>query len=196
MKPPKPLPTVPPFLSIYTPTFRRPMGLVKCIESVARQTARDDIEQVILPDHVGYGVAGGLWGRMPRVAPALHGRYIATVCDDDRLYADDVVEKLRAFATKHDDPDVIVARVIKAALDLPSCQIGRGGPPELAEVDLCNFIVRRDVWLAHVGDYGSRYEGDFDHALAMWNAGRRFEYCDVLWLEGGLSNGRPEVDWP
>ena len=65
MKQPKPFPSEPPFLSIYTPTFRRPQYLAKNMASVGRQTAAQHVEQIIVPDHVGYGVVGGLYGRMP-----------------------------------------------------------------------------------------------------------------------------------
>jgi hypothetical protein len=195
MRPPRPFPTELPFLTIYTPTFRRPQGLAKLLESVARQTARERLEHIVVPDHAGLGLVGGLFRRIAWYAPMLRGRYVSVVCDDDVLAADDVVERIEKFAAAKGDPEVIVVRDIKQGLDLPSCAVGRGGPPEIGEVDLTNYVVRADVFRRHAGDYGLRYEGDFDHGKALYDAGYRHEFCDVLYVDGALSNGRPEVDW-
>lgn len=191
MKPPAPLPTGPPFLSLYTTTYRRPEALRACLLSVTAQTAADDLEQLVVPDHVGYGVAASLYGRLPWYAPVLRGRYVALLCDDDVLAAPDVVARVRGFATFHGEPDVIVTRVCKGGLFLPLCD--PVGPPICGQVDLCSYIVRGDVWHRHVRDYGLRYEGDYDHVAALYAAGAHFAFCDVLWAIGGASNGRPEA---
>jgi glycosyltransferase involved in cell wall biosynthesis len=47
-----------PFLTVLTPTYRRPVGLVACLESVWTQTAIDQIEQVVMVDHIGLGIGG------------------------------------------------------------------------------------------------------------------------------------------
>lgn len=193
MKPPAPLPTAAPFLTLYTPTFRRPAALARCLASVSKQTAADDVDQLVIPDHVGYGVTNGLFGRLPWYAPAVRGRYVNLFCDDDTLASDTVVAEVRAFAERHGSPDVIVTRVHKGPFKLPSCD--PVGEPVCGSVDLTSYLVRRDVWLAHLSDYGLRYEGDYDHALALHRAGRTFAFCDVLWAVGGASNGRPEVDY-
>jgi hypothetical protein len=178
------------FLSLYTPTFRRPAGLAACLASVSAQTAAADLEQIVIPDHVGYGIVNGLYGRMPWYAPALRGNYVNILADDDVLAGDDVVARVRDFAGQQDYPDVIVVRVCKNGVFLPMGDpVGR---PICGQVDMTSFIVRRDVWLRHLGDYGARYEGDFDHAVALFEAGHRFAFCDVLWAIGGASNGRPE----
>lgn len=190
MKPPAPLPTQPPFLTLYTPTFRRPRQLAKCLDSISQQTAAADVEQIVLPDHVGYGVGPGLFGRVAWIAPAVRGQYVNFLCDDDMLPDERAVEKLKAFAVARGNPDVIVCKVVKGALTLPLCD--PEGEPVCGHCDLTSFIVRRDVWLSHLSDYSTRYEGDFDHAHAMWRAGRRFAFCDMVWAIGGASNGRPE----
>lgn len=190
MKPPKPLQTTPPFLSLYTPTFRRPAQLAKCLDSVGQQTAADDLEQIVAPDHVGYGVAGSLFGRLPWYASALRGRYINLLCDDDMLAADDVVAKVRAFAETAQQPEVIVTRVCKGGRFFPMTD--PLAPPVCGQMDLTSFIVRGDIWHKHIADYGLRYEGDFDHATVLYQAGYRFAFLDLLWAVGGASNGRPE----
>lgn len=191
MKPAQPLPTAVPFLSLYTPTFRRPTQLRACLESVGRQTAVEDLEQIVVPDHVGYGVAGSLFGRLPWYASALRGRYVNLLCDDDVLASETVVETVRAFAAREHEPEVIVAKVIKNGLTLPACN--PEAEPICGQVDLTSYIVRGDVWQRHYADYGSRYEGDYDHALKLFQVGYRFAFCDVLWAVGAASNGRPEV---
>lgn len=190
MRPEAPLPTHPPFLTLYTPTFRRPEALARCLQSVGEQTAAGDLEQIVLPDHVRYGVGPGLYGRVKWLAPAFRGRYVNFLCDDDVLPDTRAVEHLRDFADRLGEPEVIVTRVLKNGLLLPICD--PTGEPVQGECDLTSFVVRRDVWLAHLGDYTQRYEGDYDHAHAMWRAGRRFEFCDLLWAVGGALNGRPE----
>lgn len=190
MRPPRPI-NPSPFVSFYTPTFRRPTSMEKQRQSIARQTAVEDIDQIVYPDHVGHGVAAGLYGRLPRVVSALVGQYVNFLCDDDILAADDVVARVRDFAVTHHRPEVIVTRVIKGPHTFPLCD--PEGEPVCGSVDLTSYLVRQDIWQRHVGDYGLRYEGDYDHATALYKAGYRFAFCPVLWAIGGQSNGRPEV---
>jgi hypothetical protein len=193
MRPPVPLPIVAPFLTLYTPTFRRPQALAKCLESVGTQTAVADLEHLVIPDHVGYGLVNGLYGRLPWYAPAVRGRYVALLCDDDILASDTVVEIVRTFADTRHNPEVIIARVVKGPTALPACD--PLAEPVCGQVDLASYIVRGDIWQQHVNDYGLRYEGDFDHALALYRAGYAHAFCDVLWVVGGQSHGRPEGDY-
>lgn len=193
MKPPKPLPAEAPFLTLYTPTFRRPQSLARCLQSVGMQTAKDDLEQIVIPDHTGYGLVGGLFGRLPWYASAVRGRYVNLLCDDDRLADETVVARVRDFAAATGDPEVIVTRVRKGSQELPQCD--PVGEPVCGAVDLTSYIVRGDIWQRHVADYGARYEGDFDHALTLFRAGYRFAFCDLLWVIGGASHGRPEIDY-
>lgn len=191
MKQPKPLPSAPPFLTIYTSTHLRPAALVRNLASVGRQTAVEDLEQIVVPDHVGYGLAGGLFGRIPWYAPACRGRYVAILSDDDELADERAVERLRAFVAQRGDPPVVLVRVRKGDATFPK-GTPDAGPAEGA-VDLGSYVLRRDVWLAHAGDYGRRYQGDFDHAVALDQAGYSPIYCDLLFAVGPLSNGRPEL---
>jgi hypothetical protein len=192
MKQPKSLPTALPFLSVYTPTFRRPQALARNMASMGRQTAVDDSEQVVIPDHSGFGVAGGMYGRVPWYAAACRGRYVAFVPDDDYLAAENVVAKVKAFAEKMNYPDVIIVKAIKNGFEVPYFPLAE---PKPSEVDICNYILSRSVWRAHAGDYGLRYEGDADHALVVYRAGYRREFLPIVFAEGGAANGRPEVDW-
>lgn len=176
-----------PFLSFFTPTYRRPRQLAACLESVRTQTW--PCEQVVIPDHVGIGIAG-MYATVARYASALHGEYVHFLADDDRLASPQVVGEVRGFARAHGNPPVIVVRAIKNGLSLP---VTMSGPPVQGAIDLGCLITRRDVWQAHANDYGRRYEGDFDFALALWNAGHAFVYADILFEVGPALHGAPEI---
>lgn len=190
MRAAKPLPAGQPFLTIYTNAYRRPAALARNMASVANQTAAEHVEQLVLPDHVGYGIVGGLYGRIPWYAQACRGEYVAALCDDDELADETVVAKLMAFARKRGNPPVIIVRAEKGGLELPSHP--EGTAPEPGEVDLCCLVLRRDIWLKHVGDWGMRYEGDYDMAAALYRAGYAHAWLDLLFATGANSNGRPE----
>ncbi|MGE3703766.1 MAG: hypothetical protein AB7I13_00740 [Vicinamibacterales bacterium] len=175
-----------PFLSFVTPTYRRPQLLARCMDSVRRQT--EPCEQLIVHDTVGLGIAG-MYAALPRYAAALHGGYVHVLADDDELVADTVVARVRDRALAEGCPDVIVVRAYKNGLLLP---LRPEGPPAQGAIDLGCVITRRDVWVAHVGDYGRRYEGDFDHVHAMWTAGRRFVFADLLFERGPALHGCPQ----
>lgn len=190
MKPPQPLNPAP-FLTLLTPTFNRPAGLTANLASVKVQTAAADVEQIVLPDHVGYGVADGLYGRLPSIAPAVRGQYVNLLCDDDVLAGEGAVAGLKAFAQAQGYPPLIIAPVQKGPLRLPLCD--PQGEPISGHVDLTSYIVRADIWQRFVYAYGNHYAGDFDHAHAMWQAGIPAVPYPVLWAVGAQSNGRPEA---
>lgn len=175
-----------PFLSFFTPTYRRPERLAACLESVRLQTV--PCEQLVVPDHVGVGIAG-MYARVARYASALHGEYVHFLADDDTLAGPHVVAAVREFARSHGNPEVIIVQAVKNGLLLP---FEMQGPPAEGCIDLGCVITRRDVWQAHADDYGRRYEGDFDHLNAMWSAGRSFMYCDLLFEVGPAMHGAPE----
>ncbi len=178
-----------PFLTIYTPTFRRPQGLARCLASVASQTAVADIEQIVIPDHLGVGV-GGMFARIPQYAAAVHGRYVHILADDDVLAAPTVVAHVQAFADVHGQPPIILVGTKKGPNEWPH---GSPWPPRCGAIDLGCVITRADVWKQHAGDYGHRYEGDFDHMHAMWAAGHQAVWCDLLFSIGGVNHGHPEI---
>ena len=179
-----------PFITFYTPTFRRPKRLAACLASVGRQSAYQAIEQIVIPDHVGIGI-DGMYATVPAYVGAVHGQYVHILADDDVLAASDVVQQVQEFAAAHDHPPVIQVRVVKGTWHLP---FNPGSEPVCGEVDLGNFIVRADIWRAFAHRYGRRYEGDFDFAAALWDAGHRFTFCDVLFLIGGQSRGAVEPE--
>lgn len=178
-----------PFITFYTPTYKRPRQLVACLESVGRQTAVDAIEQLVIPDHVGLGI-GGMYRRVPLYLDAVHGEYVHLLADDDVLASPTVVEQARAFAHAQQFPPVILVNAVKSGLVWPC---GKPWPPRLGMIDLGCFIVRADVWKAHAGDYGERYEGDFDFINAVAAAGHPAAVIDLVFSIGAVSRGAPEV---
>lgn len=180
-----------PFLTFYTPTYRRPQQLAACLESVRRQTIADQIEQIVLPDHVGLGIVEGLFNRLAAYASAAHGDYVQVLADDDVLASPTVVEEVRAFAQAHDQPPVIVVTVQKGSWVLPG---GTLNPPECGQIDMACLIQRRDIYQRFVTAYQTgRYEADFDHAYALWAAGVPFAVCPTRFVVGAVSKGAVEA---
>lgn len=191
MRPPRLLPTEAPFLTLLTCAYRRPQALARNLASVARQTAVAHIEQIVLPDHVGYGW-DAMYGRAAWYAQAVHGRYVTWLNDDDALVQEDVVAKLMTLT--QGEPEVVIVKVRKGGVVFPKqCPV----PPIEGNVDLGCYVLRRDVWQRHVSDYGHRYQGDYDHALVLEGRNYRTLILDVLFAEGPASGGVTEVsvDW-
>lgn len=178
-----------PFLTFYTPTFRRPRQLAACLASVARQTVVSVIEQIVIPDHVGLGI-GGMYAQVPQYADAVHGRYVHFLADDDQLTESTVVEFVQNFATRHGDPPLILVAARKAGQVWP---LDPPWPPREGAIDLGCAIVRSDIWKMHAKDYGHRYEGDFDFYQALHAAGIEPLWCNVLFSIGAVSRGEAEA---
>jgi hypothetical protein len=178
-----------PFITFYTPTYKRPQALAACLASVGAQTAVAHVEQLVIPDHVGVGI-DGMYARVPQYAQAVHGRYVHVLADDDVLAGPHVVQTVMDFADTVGDPDVIVVRAQKGCLELP---IGPPWPPVCGQIDLGCVLTRRDLWKAHCTAYGRRYEGDYDFAEALFLAGARAAFCPVLFMTGAVRHGAPEA---
>ena len=185
-----------PFISFYTPTYRRPQQLAACMASVANQTYARKIEQVIIPDHVGLGIAG-MYEQVPLYKEAMHGRYVHFLADDDILPTPLVVERLHSWVERWKDehaadldPEVIIVSSEKNGQRWPHQW---SGEPVCGAIDLGCFVVRTDIWKKHANDYGKRYEGDYDFIKTLWNAGYRFcFFCELVLVRGAVSRGAPE----
>lgn len=177
------------FLSIYTPTYKRPTLLAACIQSVNDQTIRGEIEHVIMVDEVGVGIAG-MFAEIPNHLERLTGEYVYVLQDDDVLAGPDVVERLRAFVRVKRAPGVVIVRNRKRDSVYPTYW---GERPRRNHIDLGNYVIRQDVFAQHVTDFGQRYDGDFDFIDAVWQAGWPFGWCDLLFAEAlGTGLGRQE----
>ena len=182
-----------PFVTFVTPSlWNRPNLREQCLTSVKAQRMDADIEHLVLPDYVGDGI-GAMYARMPQYASAVHGEYVHILADDDVLEPG-AVQELKAFADQWGYPPVIIVNALKytelGALVLP---LEHHGPPVQGRIDLGCIVTRADVWKQHVKDYGQRYEGDFDHVSALWNAGHKFLYKpEGLFLRGAVMRGAGE----
>ena len=178
-----------PFLTLITPTFRRPKGLAACHASVREQTSVGRIQHFDIVDHIGLGI-GAMYAEIPKYASAVQGQYVHLLCDDDELASPDVVAQVERFAIEQQFPPVILVAVNKAGMELP---IGEPWPPVCGRIDLGCLIVRADVWKAHAKDYGHAYEGDYLFADAVYRAGHTAAWCPVLFLIGAVSRGAAEA---
>lgn len=178
-----------PFLTFYTPTYKRPEALRRCMASVQTQTLVREIQHLIVPDYVGLGI-GGMYQRVPDIAPAVCGQYVHFLADDDVLATPTAVEIVREAAEQNGYPEVLLVRVIKGQNVLPQ---GCAWPPVCGAIDLGCFITRADVWKAHAHCYGNRYEGDFDFGDALCKSGARAVYVDSLFMVGDVRHGEPEA---
>jgi hypothetical protein len=190
-----------PFVSLYVPFFRRvdgelarPEAFARCRDSIyAQWLPRDNFVQPLFVEDAtpgGSGV-GGMFAQVPANADRVEGDYVMILGDDDVLADETVVGQLYAIAEAASFPDVIIVSTEKGAHGrLPYDQ---QGPPICGRIDLGCVVTRRDVWLAHVHDYGDIYEGDFRHLDAMWRAGRHFHYATgLLFSRGAVSRGGVE----
>jgi hypothetical protein len=179
-----------PFLSIFTPTYKRPAGLKACMDSVAAQTAVAQIQHLIVPDYLGHGIEG-MYATVPQmVAPAITGRYVHLLADDDMLATPTVVEQVKAFTEAHDYPALILVRALKGGFEWPQGQVW---PPVMGQIDLGCFITRSDVWRAHADCYGRCYEGDYFFGAALHKSGIAATVMDLRFVIGGVNHGRPEL---
>lgn len=178
-----------PFLTFYTPTYRRPQQLARCLESVRTQTAVDDIEQIVIPDHVGVGI-GGMFARVKEYTHAVHGRYVHLLADDDVLASPTVVAEVRAFASMHRNPDVIIVSTVKNGSLWPC---GKPWPPRMGWIDLGCIITRADIWTRYAHEYGHRYEGDWDMMNALHRDGHKAVQSDLVFSIGAVSKGAAEA---
>jgi len=179
------------FLTIYTPTYKRPTFLALCVESVEEQTIRAEIQHIVVEDLVGVGIEG-MFAEIPAHLAEFEGEYVYVLQDDDRLAAPDVVQVVKQFVRQRQYPEVVMVKSRKGGGRLPTYW---GERPVECHVDLGNYVVRCDVFRDHVSEFGSRYNGDFDFIDGLWTAGHRFEWCDVMFARAmarGL--GRPESD--
>jgi glycosyltransferase involved in cell wall biosynthesis len=177
-----------PFLTVLTPTYRRPVGLIACLESVWTQTAIDQIEQVVMVDHIGLGI-GGMYQQVPRYAALVRGQYVTWLCDDDTFTSPTIVAELQQAVQAEGEPPLLIVDTIKAGLRWPA---SHRWPPTVGQIDGNCAVTRADVWHQFVAAYGDRYEGDFDQLFAMAAAGVPAVFCDLLLSIGAVSRGAPE----
>lgn len=178
------------FLTIYTPTYRRPRLLATCVESVCTQNCQD-LEHIIYHDGIGEGISG-MFARLVQSADEFAGQYVYILQDDDRLSDPRVVADLKHYAEANDHPPVIICKNRKAPYVLP---LRWEMEPISGHIDLGSYVVRRDIFIQYrIGLLSGRYEADFDFIRAVWDAGVPFSWYDRLIAESDqFGKGAPEL---
>lgn len=175
------------FLSVYTPTYKRPEALKRCKASVQAQTI--PTEHVIIVDEIGIGIAG-MYGAIQEHAGKVTGEYVLVLSDDNYIIHPDFAERLQTVATTNMRPDVIVFKNDIAGLCI---QPVSWGDVVYGNIDLSCFAVKRRIWQRHSGDWGHNYAGDFYFAHALEKAGYTFHWWDSLEIRASkISNGAAE----
>lgn len=162
-----------PFLTVYTPTFRRPFFLELCKASVAQQWRT---EHVIVEDHVGLGI-DGMYGDIRNHVDKVHGEYVLVLSDDNVLVDPVFAAELETYVRVQQWPDVVV---FKGRIDTTTQPAAWCCEPIETMIDLSCFAVRREVWVAYAESWGRRYEGDFDFIHRLWADGCVFAWWDRL----------------
>lgn len=177
-------------LTVLTPTYKRPIGLRMCRASVGAQHDAGDIQHLIIPDEEGKGV-GGMYRDLPLANDQIEGEWVYVLSDDDVFVYPRVLDLIRHVETHAPEADVIMVKMFCNGRVLPWPQCWEA-PPQMGGVTLSNWIVRRDVHIAH--PFGQRYEGDFDQIASMWAAGLTFAWADIVVAasQDGAHFGRPE----
>jgi len=168
------------FLEIITRHYaKRPNGLARNQESLARQTC-DDWQQTLLIDHKGRGVEWANW-HVRQYAPFLEGDYIWILDDDDVCLCDTLVADLKRIVDEH-NPDVIMMRAKCHAL-LPEDKYWRK-PPVLTHVSSSSFVLRREVFQKHAPAITPQLAMDYRLIHSVFDAGVHSVYWhDVVAME-------------
>jgi len=145
-----------------------------CEASLRAQTDHDFI-QTLLNDDDGRGIAWS-YQNMANYAPDLVGEYIFILDDDDMLASRTFVADLKSIAAEH-DPDVIMVKMDHGPRGiLPGRTWQR--KPEMGDIGVSAFVVKRDIWQSHAEYLGGHYAGDFDFIASI------FEYdYEIYWFD-------------
>lgn len=182
---------MPPLLTIITRTFRgRPGLLRRCRASVRDQSRFNLVEHLMFIDHEKRGVEWS-YDNLNLVVPSIHGDYVMLLDDDDYLIAENFVECLERDVTT--GGDVYIYRMdMGNGLILPPIQ-KFGVRPELGKIACSCFVVKREVWISHVFDFGPYYDGDYRFISKLWDDGCSFRFIDqAVSRVGVVSRGAAE----
>lgn len=177
-------------LTILTPTYRRPIGLHMCEASVNGQHRREEIQHLVIPDHIGKGVAG-MYADLPQSNALIGGEWVFVLSDDDVLVYPRIVDLICHVEKEAPGAGCIMVKMFcnGRVLPWPSCWEGQ---PLMGGVTLSNWIVKKAVHVAH--PFGHRYEGDFDQIANIHAAGIPLAWADIVLSasQRGANFGRPE----
>lgn len=177
-----------PFLTIYTPTYKRPRLLAECMASVAMQTV-PPLEHIIVADYIGIGIAG-VYNDIAQRATCFNGDYVYVLQDDDVLKDPLVIEDFYKEVYES-QPPVVIARNYKGKRLLPDKGYWEREPKQ-NHIDLGGFIIRDDVFYENRVNFGRRYEGDFDFIHSLWGKYPFFWWDRAISFSQQIGRGKPE----
>lgn len=181
---------VAPYLTIYTPTYKRPRLLADCMASVAMQTV-PPLEHIIVADYIGIGIAR-MYQEIEYRANSFNGDYVYILQDDDMLKDQLVIEDFYNEVYM-EQPPVVIARNYKGKRLLPDKGYWEQEPKQ-NHIDLSGFIIRNDVFYDNRNNFGRRYEGDFDFIHSLWGK-YPFHWWDrAIAFSQQIGKGEPEDD--
>jgi hypothetical protein len=167
-----------PFLEVLTRTFGgRPHMLAANRASLDAQTDGDWV-QTLLIDENRRGIE---WAteNLGLHAPQLVGDMIFVLDDDDYLTLPTFVAGLKEIAVLN-APDVIFVRMDHGyGRILPSKRWGKS--PQVSEIGVSAYVVRREVWQAHAGAWTpGTYTSDFTFINSIWQSRPVTYWWDVV----------------
>ena len=181
-----------PLLSIVTRTFNgRPEGLARCQESVRSLRHACEVQHYLAVDDQQRGVG---WSHLnlKTISPNLTGDYVMLLDDDDYLVDNQLLISLASLALDH--PDVVITKMDMGDRVLPP-ESDWGGRPGPSYIAASCPIVKRSVWLEHVGFFTDEYEGDYRFISSIFDCPRQHK---IAWLNhvvsrvGRVSHGAAE----
>lgn len=164
------------FLEIITRHVPARAGLLAAnVASLEAQTD-GDWQQTLLVDEVGRGIG---WAQAQLASFAPSGDYVWLLDDDNECLRPTLVAELKAMAAGR--PDVIMLRTERGRLGV----IPQNGywqrPPAHMHVDAACYVVRREIWERNRAAWlSARYQSDYDFIAAVFAAGVRVSWHDVV----------------
>ena len=161
-----------PLLEVVTRCYKRPKMLLRNILSLQRQSV-SDWEQTFLVDDVGLGI-GASYKRLAHHAPV--GEWLWILDDDDECIYDDLVFMVSSIALEQPQTQVIMVRMDHGSgRVLPDRCWGHA--PQVGEIGISAFVVRREVWQAHAGAMvPGEYISDYKFISSIYQSSPLFVY--------------------
>lgn len=185
------------FLTLYTPTYRRPTYLERCKASVYTQTCQD-VQHLIIEDTQGHGIPA-MFADVANHHDKISGEYVMFLCDDDMLFDDhvvqdvyDVIQSTMSHSFVGVTTDVLMVKMEVDGRVYPG-DFRAHNQPVCGDIAIGCWIVKKEVWTSH--RYGERYEGDYDFIRSVFDVNKwTIAWYDrvVSRAQSGYHYGQPE----
>lgn len=165
-----------PFLSVVTRNMPGRQAMLDRNLASLQAQSDPDYERLVLLDDVGRGFE---YARQMLITArnGVAGRYALILDDDDVMEAEDGIAALKAAAAG--DPPAIVFRGRHADMGVLPTHSWQGTPKQ-GDIGSFDFVLRRDVYDAHVEARGS---SDYAHDFAIIEEVYAKYAAQVVWLD-------------